>query len=450
MLCYAATHDAVTSAHLGVKKTIKKTKRQFYWYKLKESVREWIRKCSKCGARKRPHQTPRAPLEDYRVGAPMDRLVTDILGPLPVTDRGNKYILLVGDQFTRWMEAYPIPDQTAETVAHKVVYEFISRYGAPLDIHSDQGRTYESQLFQQVCKLLEIHKTRTSPYHPSSNGQAERFNQVLVNMISAYIDDNQRNWDIHLPLLTSAYRSCQHETTGYTPNMLMFGRETHTPIELVLGGPATDQGPQNECAYVTSLREQMKTIHQLVRQHLGKSATRQKRDHDTRVVQNNYAVGDLVYMRDSTKTVGLSPKLKQAKWTGPCIIQKKLSDLLFEIRSKQRGKTKILHHDRLKQYHSDDVPKWMSDLQKTLRLNHPPPESPPISPAHQNADNDPEDVGLLPAADSATPKQTLTDTPPVRRSSRTSRKPARFLDSGWPQHPDLSMDFPDAPSTGTG
>ena len=103
----------------------------------------------------------------------MDRLVTDILGPLPETTRGNKYILLVGDQFTKWMEAYPIPAQTAETVARRLVYDFISRFGAPLDIHSDQGRTYmyESKLFEQVCKLHEIHKMRTSPYHPSSIGQ---------------------------------------------------------------------------------------------------------------------------------------------------------------------------------------------------------------------------------------------------------------------------------------
>ena len=114
-----ATHDAVTSTHLGVKKTVHKTKHKFYWYRLKESVRNWIRKCAKCGARKRPHKTPRAPLQDYRVGAPMDRLVTDILGPLPISEQGNQYILLVGDQFSKWMEAYAIPDQTAETVAHK-------------------------------------------------------------------------------------------------------------------------------------------------------------------------------------------------------------------------------------------------------------------------------------------------------------------------------------------
>ena len=96
-----ATHDAATSAHLGVKKTVHKTKHKFYWYRLKESVRNWITKCAKCGAWKRPHKTPQAPLQDYRVGAPMDRLVTDILGPLPISEQGNRYILLIGDQFSK-------------------------------------------------------------------------------------------------------------------------------------------------------------------------------------------------------------------------------------------------------------------------------------------------------------------------------------------------------------
>ncbi len=81
----------------------------------------------------------------------MDRVATDILGPFPQSDQGNRYVLLVGDYFTRWVEAYPIPNFTAETVASKIVYEFIARFGSPLELHSDQGQNYESVLFQQVC-----------------------------------------------------------------------------------------------------------------------------------------------------------------------------------------------------------------------------------------------------------------------------------------------------------
>ena len=101
------------------------------------------------------------------------------MGPLPISQSGNSYLLVLGDYFTRCMEAYPIPDQQAETVARKLVNEFISRFGVPLEIHSDQGRNFESELFQHVCSELGITKTRTTPYRPSSNGLVERFNRIL-------------------------------------------------------------------------------------------------------------------------------------------------------------------------------------------------------------------------------------------------------------------------------
>ena len=108
----------------------------------------------------------------------MDRVATDILGPFPQSSSGNRYILLVGDYFTRWIEAYAIPEFSAKTVAEKSVYEFFSRFGTPLDLHSDQGRNYEASLFKEVCRLLEINKTRSSPFHPQSNGMIERSNKT--------------------------------------------------------------------------------------------------------------------------------------------------------------------------------------------------------------------------------------------------------------------------------
>ena len=155
----------------------------------------------------------------------MDRVATDIVGPFPVTKNGNRYIVVIGDYFTKWMEAYAIPDFSAGTVAKKIVFEFFSRFGIPLDLHTDQGRNYESQLFSELCRLLEINKTRSSPYHPSSNGMIERFNATLLNMIAIHVDKHQRNWDENLALLTSAYRTCTHDSTGYSPNMLMLGRD---------------------------------------------------------------------------------------------------------------------------------------------------------------------------------------------------------------------------------
>ena len=119
-----SSHNPVTSGHLGIKKTLSKIQRSFYWYKMKDTVYTWVRKCASCGARKRPGKTPKAALKEFRVGAPMDRVCIDVCGPFPLSEQGNKYILVVGDCFTRWIEAYGMPDQTAKTIANILTKEF--------------------------------------------------------------------------------------------------------------------------------------------------------------------------------------------------------------------------------------------------------------------------------------------------------------------------------------
>ena len=145
---------------------------------------------------------------DYRVGAPMDRIGIDILGPLPTSNQGNTCLLVVGDYFTRWIEAYPMSDQQAETTANHLVFQFFSRFGIPFEIHSDLGC-----LFQEICHLLEIKKTRSTPYRPKSNGIIQRFNRTLGQMMRSFIASNIYDWGVHIPLLTAAYRSTRHPAT---------------------------------------------------------------------------------------------------------------------------------------------------------------------------------------------------------------------------------------------
>ena len=120
----------------------------------------------------------------------------------------------------------------AATVAKILVEEVVARFGVPTYIHSDQGKQFESLLFQEMCRLLGIRKTRTTPYHPQSDGMVERFNRTLTTMLSAYVNEHHSDWDTFLPYVMMAYRSARHETTGFTPNKLMLGRETATPLDI--------------------------------------------------------------------------------------------------------------------------------------------------------------------------------------------------------------------------
>ncbi len=139
-----ACHNPPQSGHLGEGKTLERLRQSFHWYGMGGDVHLYIQRCRHCNACKVAGPTKRAKLQNYQAGAPMDRIHIDILGPFPVSSSGNKYVLIIIDQFTRWVEAFPVPDQGAETTAKTLVYEFISRFGAPLELHTDQGRNFES------------------------------------------------------------------------------------------------------------------------------------------------------------------------------------------------------------------------------------------------------------------------------------------------------------------
>uniref|UniRef100_A0A3Q2QXS5 Integrase catalytic domain-containing protein n=1 Tax=Fundulus heteroclitus TaxID=8078 RepID=A0A3Q2QXS5_FUNHE len=319
-------------------------------------LHKYIQQCPQCKGLKSSSPSKKAKLQSYQAGAPMDRLHLDILGPFPISSSGNKYILVIMDQFTRWVEAFPVPDQGAETTARMLVNNFLARFGAPLELHTDQGRNFESVLFKSICQLFQISKTRTTPYHPASNGQVERFNRTLLQMIRCYVDQNQKNWDEHLSLLTAAYRSAQNSSTGFSPNMLMLGREVHQPQELWLGLAERTWSEKDPLEYVHDLEKTLGEVHDMARQHLRGAQLRQKRTHDLRAKECSYNIGDLVYVKDNTKKLGFSPKL-QPPWKGPCIIKAQLGPVLYEILT-QRDK-KVMHHDQLKPYTSDVIPAWV-------------------------------------------------------------------------------------------
>ena len=142
-----------TAGHLGVNKTLERVKERFYWPGCTKDVKDWCRACDLCASRERPTCTPRAPLRTYSVGAPLERVVLDILGPLPDLDRGNKYVLIIGDYFSKWTEAYAIPNQEATTVARVLVEEFVACFCIPRQIHSDQGRNFESKVFSRNVQV---------------------------------------------------------------------------------------------------------------------------------------------------------------------------------------------------------------------------------------------------------------------------------------------------------
>ena len=240
---FSELHDSKLAGHMGVRRTLERLRLRCYWPRMHVQVERWCKMCRVCAARKNPPRSPRAPLQVCNVGAPMERVEMNIPGPLPVSNRGNKYILVVGDYFSKWTEGYAIPNQEAATVAIVFVEEFVCRYGVPLQVHTDEGRNFEAELFQQMGKHLGADKTRTTAFHPQSDGMIERLNRTMEDLLAKTVSDNQKDWDECLPFVMMAYRSSTHESTGFSPTELMMGREVSLPIDLIVVG--SSRGDRN-------------------------------------------------------------------------------------------------------------------------------------------------------------------------------------------------------------
>ena len=144
-------HCSSTAGHLGVDKTRGKVRERFYWAPCSKNVEAFCNNCNLCASRRDPARKIRAPLSQYNVGASMEQLAIDILEPLPQSKQGNKYILIAADYFIKWVEAYPMVNQEAVTVAEVLIPEFTSRFEVPLILHSDQGRNFESAVSSEMC-----------------------------------------------------------------------------------------------------------------------------------------------------------------------------------------------------------------------------------------------------------------------------------------------------------
>lgn len=340
-------HGAPGVGHFGITKTLRRLQDRFYWGRCRRDVERFCRRCGTCNAKKGPVGQTRAPLQQYRVGAPMERVGVDVVGPLPVSEDGNRYILTVMDYFTKWPEAYAIPNQLTSTIVDCLVDGMFTRFGVPEELHSDQGRNFESQVFGEVCRRLGVNKTRTTPLHPQSDGLVERFNRTLVTQLAMLTSTHQRDWDRHLPLVLMAYRSAVQESTGCTPASLMFGRELRTPVDLSFGRPPNPPllGPPGQ-DYVDALQDRMEATHQLARGHMASAGQRQKRAYDSRSRQSGYQPGDQVWVYNPRRRKGRCPKL-DSDWEGPCRVIKRISEVTYRLQLHIRPRIVVLHQDRL-------------------------------------------------------------------------------------------------------
>eukprot|EP00731_Ephydatia_muelleri_P000583 Em0001g583a len=221
-------------------------------------------------------------------------------------------------------EAYAIPNQEAETVAKKLTNEMFCQFS---QLHSDQGRQFESKLVSEMCKVLKICKT---PYHPQGDGLVERFNRTLISMLATATADHSLDWEECLPKVCFAYNTSVQTSTGYTPLYLMFGRQAKLPVDLMYG---MDNTPDVELPeYVGNLKRTLQKAYEVAREHIGEKQQFQKELYNQIVHGLPFCVGDLVWLYSPAVTKGRSKKL-HLPWDGPYRVIKRLSDANYCIQA---------------------------------------------------------------------------------------------------------------------
>ena len=241
---------------------------------MRQDVEKKLAWCLPCAARTTAGRKRIEGLVPFKVGIRFHMVAADILGTVTMANETRaKHILVMTDLFTKYVVSVPLKGTEAPDVAKDIVESWILRFGVPEVLHTDQGKNFGSELMLEVCRLLKIDKTRTSPYHPQGNGQVERHNRVIADVISKYCADNPRTWDKLLPYLKFIYNTTIHRTTQATPYSLVYGQERQYPIDLFYPKPHDEL---TRDSFAEDLSRLFREAHASTRESLGVNQRRQK------------------------------------------------------------------------------------------------------------------------------------------------------------------------------
>ena len=286
-------HDDV--GHQGILRTLSLLRERFYWPGMQEEATQYVMRCSRCLRRKTPPQV--APLQPILVTQPLELVHMDYLSLEP--SKGNiENVLVITDHFTRYALAYPSKTQTAQATARILWDNFICHYGFPEKFISDQGRNFESDLIKELCKIAGVRKIHTTPYHPQGNGQCERFNSTLCNMLGTLSDEEKSDWKSHLGCMTHAYNCTKHASTTYSPYYLMFGRHPRLPIDIEFGLHKPNcSDNSSKSRYIQKLRRRLNYAFQKASKYSDQQAKKYKQGYDKSVKGPQLHENDLVLVK---------------------------------------------------------------------------------------------------------------------------------------------------------
>ncbi|GFX23698.1 laminin subunit beta-1 [Trichonephila clavipes] len=249
-------------SHPGIRRSVHLMKQRFVWPSISSDVAKWARHCLAC-QKSKIHRHTRSPLSSFQEPSQrFDHVHLDLIGPLPPS-KGYTYCLTMIDRFSKWSEAQPLKDITAETVAEAFFSSWVSRFGTPAILTTDRGRQFESSLFKALSKLLGVQKCRTTGYHPQANGMIEELHRPLKSAIKCHATER---WTEVLPIILLGLRASLKEDILCTPAELVFGTTIRLPGEMFDSSKPDD----DVLNFVSKLKSHMQSLHPKPPKHHGK------------------------------------------------------------------------------------------------------------------------------------------------------------------------------------
>ena len=442
MVCHALHDDC---GHTGYDKTLALIQQRYFWPRMTVDVVQHVSNCGRCiRFKSRPGV---APLVGITTTQPMELVCTDYL-KVDESQGGVRNILVITDHFTRFARAIPTRNQSAKTTAEALL-TFFQSFGTPKRLHSDQGANFTGHVIAELCTLMGISKSRTTPFHPMGNGSCERFNATVIRMLGTLPEAKKANWPKHIGMLVLAYNSTPHESTGFAPYELMFGRRPLLPVDCVLPPcePVTSEGRE--------VKQALEHAWEVAGKRIEGAKAKQKSQYDRRVKGATLKVGDTVLLKS---TVHTGPHKLADKWLPDLflVVGQKGELPVFEVEDPS-GARRVVHRNLLLPVASireEEVPQptqvqkvdddALGDASKAVPE---PVSAPDISGVDDDVDSESEseveylsdsdeevDVARTGATDLAPSTSSDTDseesdvpaTPSPRRSARASRPPNRF------------------------
>uniref|UniRef100_A0A8C5HQZ8 Gypsy retrotransposon integrase-like protein 1 n=1 Tax=Gouania willdenowi TaxID=441366 RepID=A0A8C5HQZ8_GOUWI len=426
-------HGAPLTAHLAHERVLARARAVCYWPYMHTDILAWCEQCYACQRRKSPVPNHQAPMRTSQSERPFQRVAADIL-ELPVTSGGNRYVLVVEDYFSKFVNLYAISDQRAATVAERLFKDYVLEHGVMETLHTDMGRQFESEVVKHLCCKLGVRKTHTTPYHPKSDGMVERFNRTLIDQLAKTLLSCEGEWDCFLSEVAFAYNTSVHSSTGFTPYFLTHGREARTPVDVLLGPSGQPYaGPVSLEGFVESLLRRLETAFGLTRDNNFGASLKQKTFYDSRMRHEPYEVGDLVWLNDPTE----SRRKLAPHWKGPYLVQARLDTdgmvgVTYRINSPfaEDPPHQTVHYNRLRRY---GLPAAVP-MAGSSESGH----APSMSPVLQELVTPHGSPGAVPLPGSAggggmgqvgvSPGSPVPALGKVSRAGRQSRVPTRFRD----------------------